>query len=300
VSGTLAIETQALAKRFGRDHALQGVDLKAPQGSVFVLAGANGAGKSTLFRSLLNLHRPDAGRAEVLGLDPARQGPQVRAAIGYVPEGTETGYGWLRAGELIAYRAAFHPTWDHAYAARLAHLLSIDAAKSLRGLSKGQARRLQLLLALAWRPPMLLLDEPVDGLDPLIRDEVMGLLSEHLADTGCTVLVSTHLISAFDRLADHLGVLRKGRLVRQVSRAELEQGLRIYHADGPDGWVGPPQMPGLLERRPSLGRGLVWSIWGSERDVVARIEASGGAVRNIVRPSLEEAVVSLMRGDAHS
>ncbi|MBC6983357.1 ABC transporter ATP-binding protein [Caulobacter sp. 17J80-11] len=293
--GPFAVATQGLTKRYAREPALNGVDLQIPEGAVYVLAGPNGAGKSTLIRSLLGLARPDAGRATVLGLDPRTSGPEVRARTGYVPEGAGGAYGWMRVGRLLQHHAAYYATWDRDYAGRLSRALDVRPERRVGALSKGQVRRLQLVLALAHRPSLLLLDEPTDGLDPAARDEALGLLSEHLADTGGSVLISTHLPHEVDGLADHLGVLRGGRLVAQAPRERLERMLRVYRAEGPDGWVGPEDLSGVIDRRAGVGRELRWTVWGEEGEVVARIAASGGAVRDVARLPFEDSVLALLR-----
>lgn len=298
--GPFAVATHGLVKRYGRETALAGVDLQVPEGAVYVLAGANGAGKSTLLRTLMNLVRPDEGRAEVFGLGTASNGPAIRAALGYVPETTEAGYGWMKAGRLLAHHASFHSSWDADYAARLCRLLDVRPDRTVRALSKGQSRRLQLVMALAHRPRLLLLDEPTDGLDPVARDEVMGLLSEHLADTGCTILVSTHLVHEVERIADHLGVLRRGRLVAQASRQDLHRMLRAYRAEGPEGCVGPADLPGAVLRRTGSGRDIQWTVWGEESAVTAQFERSGAVVRDVVPLTLDQAVVTLLRTEALS
>ncbi len=290
----VAARTYGLSKRFGAQVALGGVDLQLPAGAVYVLAGGNGAGKSTLLHILLNLVRPDEGRAEVRGLDTRGEGARVRAGIGYVPERTEAGHGWMTAGALMAQQATYYPAWDAQYAARLAQVLYVRLNRRLGQLSKGQARRVQLLTALAHRPPLLLLDEPTDGLDPLARDEVLGLLAEHLADTGCSILVSTHLVHEVDRIADHLGVLRDGRMLAQLPRDRLHTNLRTYRVLGPDGWVGPADLSNVL-RREGRGRELVWTVWGDPAFVAARFTQSGGVVRDVATLSLEDAVLTLLR-----
>ena len=290
-----AVRTEGLVKRYGRETALKGVDLQVPQGAVYVLAGANGAGKSTLLRTFLNLVRPDAGTSTVLGLDPRRAAAQVRARIGYVPEGADTSYRWMRAGRLLEHHAAYFPTWDRDYAAHLSRLLEIRPERRMGHLSKGQARRVQLVAALAHRPDLLLLDEPTDGLDPVARDEVMGLLSEHLADTGCTIFVSTHLVYEVERMADHLGVLRSGGLVAQLPIEELHRKLRLYRAEGPEGWVGPADLNGAVLRRAGTGRTIQWTIWGDEQEIAERIAASGGVVREVTPLTLDQAVMTLLR-----
>lgn len=292
--GPFAVATHGLVKHYGRETALRGVDLQVPEGAVYVLAGANGAGKSTLLRTLLNLVRPDEGRAEVFGLQTRANGPAVRAGLGYVPETTEAGYAWMKAGTLLAHQAAFYPSWDSDYAQRLCRVLDVRPERRVGALSKGQSRRLQLVMALAHRPRLLLLDEPTDGLDPVVRDEVMGLLAEHLADTGCTVLVSTHLVSEVERIADHLGVLREGRLVAQASRPDLHRMLRAYHAEGPEGCVGPAAVPGAVLRRSGSGRDIRWTVWGEEAAVTAHFAGAGAVVRDVAPLTLDQAVVTLL------
>jgi ABC-2 type transport system ATP-binding protein len=294
VSGAPAITTHGLVKRYGRETALAGLDLTAPEGGVYLLAGANGAGKSSLLRILLNLMAPSAGTSSVLGLDSRRHGPTIRAEVGYVPETHEIGYRWMPVGRLMDHMASYYPRWDQPYADQLTRRLDIRPDRKLGTLSKGQARRVQLIAALARRPRLLLLDEPTDGLDPVARDEVMGLIAEHLADTGCTILVSTHLIYEVERIADHIGVLRAGELIAQLPREDLQRKLRLYRATGPEGWVGPADLTGVMKRA-SLGREIHWTVWGEEREVAARIADSGGTVRDVAPLTLDDAVVTLMR-----
>src|SRR3954462_13917227 len=132
----LAVRSEGLVKRFGRETALAGVDLSVPEGAVYLLAGTNGAGKSTLLRTLLNIERPDQGTATVLGLDTAANGPEVRARTGYVPETGEATYGWMRAGRFLAYHAGFQANWDETYAAQLIKLLDVRIESRLGTLSK--------------------------------------------------------------------------------------------------------------------------------------------------------------------
>lgn len=290
----LAVRTRGLAKRYGRAVVLDDVSLQVPEGAVYVLVGPNGAGKSTTFKVLLDLVRADAGAAEVFGLDPRTRGPAVRAQIGYVPERLDWGYGWMRAGRLLEHHARFYPTWDAEYAARLARLFGLRLDQRMRTLSKGQGRRVHLAMALAHRPPLLLLDEPTDGLDPVMVDETLGLLAEHLAETPTTVLVSTHLVHDLDTLADHVGVMRGGRLVMQAPRDVLHRSLRRYRADVPDGWAGAPGLNGAVLRRGGLGREIQWSVWGEERDVVAELVAAGATVRDAAPLTLSDAAVALL------
>ena len=293
-AGPFAATTNGLVKRYGDVTALGGVELRIPEGAVYALVGSNGAGKTTLIRSLMHLVRADAGEVTVLGIDARREGADARARIGYVPEGAGLGHSWLTVGRLVRHHAAFRPSWDDAYAARLTKALEIRPEQKCGGLSKGQSRRVQLLLALAHRPPLLLLDEPGDGLDHIARDRVLGLLTEHLVDSPTTVLISTHRVYEFERLVDHVGVLQGGSLLGQTTRDRLQRRLRRYRADVPDGWNAPAELGTAVLRRAALGRQIDWSVWGEESQVVGRLTRAGAVVRECAPLTLDEAAVALL------
>jgi ABC-2 type transport system ATP-binding protein len=292
-----AVATQGLTKRYGRQPALDHVDLRVPDGAVYVLVGINGAGKSTLFKVLMNLERPDAGNAKVFGLDTGRDGPEVRAQVGYVPERHDAPYRSMTCARLLEHAAAFYPEWDHAYADHLTRALGVRPERRVGGLSKGETRRLQLVLALAYRPPLLLLDEPTDGLDPVVRRRALTLLAEHLADAPATVLIATHNIHELESLADHVGVLREGRLVAQMAREELHRTVRSYQLEVPDGWAAPPELQASGMRRSSAGRDARCTVIGEEREVTLRLTAAGARVRQVSKLALEDAALAFLPED---
>ncbi|HYW32571.1 MAG TPA: ABC transporter ATP-binding protein [Gemmatimonas sp.] len=289
-----AVTTQGLCKRFGAKTALDGVALRVPVGAVYVLVGVNGAGKSTLFKTLMNLERPDAGTATVFGLDSGHDGPEVRARIGYVPDRQDAPYRWMTCARLLGHAAAFYPAWDRAYAVQLTGALGVPANQRIGGLSKGETRRLQLVLALAHRPALLLLDEPMDGLDPVVRRRALVLLAEHLADTPTTVLLSTHHVGEMESLADHVGVLRDGRLVAQMAREDLQRTVRSYVLETPDGWELPRELSATALRRSSTGREVRCTLVGEEREVTDRLNATGARVRDSRSLPLEDAALAFL------
>ena len=292
-----ALETTGLVKRYGGATALDGVDLCVPEQAVYVLVGPNGAGKSTLLRTLMNVARPDAGSVRVQGLDARANGAAVRASIGYVPETQELPHPGLRVGRLLQEHAVYYPAWDAAYASRIASALGVRLDAKAGALSKGERRRVQILLALAHRPPVLLFDEPGDGLDHVGRERVLELLTEHLADSPATLLVSTHRIYEIERLVDHVGVLAGGVLLEQTTRDSLSQRLRRYRADVPVSWQSPESLDVL--RRGAMGRSIDWTIRGDERAITAALTASGATVREVASLSLDDAATALlMAGDA--
>lgn len=291
---SLAVRTEGLVKRFGKDTALAGLDLHVPEGSVYLLAGPNGAGKSTTLRILIDLLRADGGEALVFSLDPRRQGAEIRAQIGYVPERHDIGYGWMSVGRMLRRHAAVHPTWDAPYAERLANAFELRRDRKFGVLSKGQARRVQLVLALAHRPPLLLLDEPTDGLDPVVRDQTLALLAEHITSTPTTALISTHRIYEVERLADHVGILREGRLVAQTAHDRLREHLLCYRAEVPDGWAAPQGLNGVVKRRAGTGREILWTVWGEPDAVREELRGAGATVREATPLTLDEAAIALL------
>jgi ABC-2 type transport system ATP-binding protein len=293
-----AVCTDGLCKRYGRETALDGVDLRVPEGGVYLLAGTNGAGKSTLLRTLLNLERADRGTATVLELDTASDGPAVRARTGYVPETGEGTYRWMRAEQFLAHQALFYSTWDADYAAQLVRLLDVRLETRLGVLSKGQARRVQIVAALAHRPPLLLLDELTDGLDPLAREEVLGLLASHLAETGCTALLSTHLVAEIETLVDHLGILRAGRLMAQAPTARVAERLRRYDLDAPEGWQVPAALEAnVVRREKGLGKALRLVAAGDPADLTGALAAAGAPVRDVTALSLADTIPILLQSE---
>lgn len=293
-NGDLAVHTQGLAKRFGNHVALNDVSLEVARGAVYLLVGPNGAGKSTTLKILLDLMRADAGTAEVFGLNTQDRAPEVRANVGYVPEYTGWGYGWMRVGRLLEHHALYYPTWDATYASKLAQKFELQMDRKMGVLSKGQARRVHLTMALAHRPPLLLLDEPTDGLDPLMRDETLGALADHLSESETTVVISTHHVEEVERLADHIGVLRSGELRAQMSRSDLDAGLRRYRIEVPEKWAGVTSLNGTVLRRITAPREVQWTVWGQEAEIVQELANAGGTVREVVPVSLLDATLALL------
>jgi ABC-2 type transport system ATP-binding protein len=293
MSGGNAVTTHGISKRYGRETALDGVNLRVPEGAVYVLVGANGAGKSTTLKVLMNLERADAGTAEIHGLDTVRHGPEARAQVGYVPEHPDHGYGWMMCRGLLKHVAAYYPTWDLPYADRLSLAFGLRLDRKVGTLSKGESRRLQLVLALAHRPPVLLLDEPTDGLDPVVRSRTLSLLAEHLADTPTTILISTHQIHELESLTDHVGILRDGRLVAQMSRHELQRTVGRYRVEIPMGWQATHELEVAGVRSDGV-REAQWTLVGDQRELIDRLALTGALVREVQPLALADAALAVL------
>jgi len=292
--GEMTVLTRGLRKHYGAVTALNDLALQVPTGAVYLLVGPNGAGKSTTIKVLLDLVRADAGTASVFGLDALTDGPTVRANIGYVPEHHDWGYAWMRVGQLLAHHARYFPSWDSEYASRLARAFDVREDRKVGGLSKGQSRRVHLIMALAHRPPLLLLDEPTDGLDPIMRDETLGILADHLAEVAPTVLISTHHVAEVETMADYVGAMRDGALVAQLSVDGLRRSLHRYRAEVPDGWRGAPALNGTVLRRTEGPREVQWTVWGDESSVTEQFTRAGATVSDIATLSLDEATLALI------
>ncbi len=206
-----AIETSGLTKRFWRTRAVDELSLTVPAGTVNVLIGANGAGKTTTLQLLLNLLRPTAGSATVLGADSRRLRPEILRRIGYVSENLRHPDGLTVAG-LMAWWRPLYPQWDTALETRLLHDFDLPPDRRLSQLSRGMAMKAALASVLAYRPELLILDEPFSGLDPLTRDQLIEGLVARVSEEGCTVLVSSHEIAEVESLADRILWLDRGRL----------------------------------------------------------------------------------------
>ena len=234
------IETHNLTRRFGRMEALHDLDLAVPAGSVFALLGPNGAGKTTTLKVLMNLLPPTAGSARVLGVDSRKLGEREFAQIGYVSENQELPL-WMTVRQFLDYCRPFYPTWDRALEKTLLAQFALPEARKLSQLSRGMTMKAALLSSLAYRPKLLVLDEPFSGLDPLVRDEFIRGVLEVSALGEWTVLVSSHDIEEVERLADHVAMLDGGRL-RLMETTEALQGRfrRVEITDAPPALAPKP------------------------------------------------------------
>ncbi|MDX2263013.1 MAG: ABC transporter ATP-binding protein [Gemmatimonadales bacterium] len=294
VLGTAAFAAHGVWRRFGADAAVAGVDLQVPHGSFLLLVGANGAGKTTLLHLWLDLLAPTEGEVRVFGMDPVCHGGAIRAQIGYVPETGEWPFPRMRLHRVLAQHAGYRVRWDHAYAERLCRALELKLDRRVGALSKGEFRRAQLVCALAHRPRALVLDEPTDGLDPLIRSRVIEILAAHLTESPATVIVSTHQVKEMDGLADRMAVLHRGRVVDAMDRDELCRSVRQFVFTSAD--EAPPEadIPARLARRERRGPEHRWTMVGNV-DVTRRwLEAGGATIHEVRSLGIEEAAILLL------
>ena len=278
---TAAISAVALSKSFGKSCVLSEVNLEVSETSIFGLVGPNGAGKTTAIKILMNIVTPSSGRCEVLGLDSRNLGPAELASIGYVSENQELP-GWMTVEYWMNYLKPFYPTWDDSLAAELLDTFKLPRKRKLRHLSRGMWMKAALASSLAYRPRLLVMDEPFSGLDPVVREDLIeGLLANA---AGLTVLVSSHNLSDIESFASHIGYLDGGRLQFAEEMASLTARFREVEVTI-DEHATPPvngQWPANWLRRetaPSLVR-FVESRFDPERTPTEIRERFDG-VRNI-------------------
>jgi len=219
------ISVSELTRRFGATTALDAVSLSLPRGAVYGLVGANGAGKTTLIRHILGLLRAQGGSVRVFGLDPVADPVGVLSRIGYLSEENDLP-GWMRVDELVRYSRAFYPAWDDAYADELRQAFALDPTARIQSLSRGQKARAGLLVALAHRPELLLLDEPSSGLDPVVRRDILEAIIRTIAHEGRTVLFSSHLLEEVERVADHVTMVSHGRIALSAPLDAIKESHR--------------------------------------------------------------------------
>ena len=286
------IETHNLTRRFGRTEAVHGLDLQVPSGSVCALLGPNGAGKSTTIRMLLNLLHPTSGRATVMGTDSRRLGPAELANIGYVAESQQLPL-WMTVREYLDFCRPFYSRWDTTLEAKLLGMFELPPERKMKHLSRGMVMKTALLSSLAYRPPLLVLDEPFAGLDPLVRDEfVRGMLE--ISELGdWTVLVSSHDIEEVERLCDRVAMIHAGRLrFNESTDALLGRFRRVEVTGAPN---ATPVPGGLEWTQAGALTSWVEPAYAGEPTERAWRERFPGAAVNASSMTLREIYLALAR-----
>ncbi|HXX44212.1 MAG TPA: ABC transporter ATP-binding protein [Candidatus Acidoferrales bacterium] len=217
------IRTEQLTKKFRRVDALNGLDLEVPEGSIYALVGPNGAGKTTAIKILMNIFRPTGGKAEVLGTPSKKVAGKLFCSIGYVSENQRLP-DWMRVDAFLAYLRSFYPTWDRELEDDLVKRFDLPRDRKLKQLSRGMRMKAALASALAFRPKLIVLDEPLGGLDPLVRDELIEGLLDRAAEA--TVFISSHDLAEIESFASHVGYLEQGRLVFSEQMGSLAARFR--------------------------------------------------------------------------
>ena len=221
------IEVSGLEFSYGRKEVLKGVELHVPRGSVFGFLGRNGAGKTTLIKTLLGLQKPKAGKCSINGLDSFKQAIEIRRQIGFMAEDQQM-YGWMKIGQIIKWVAGFYKGWDYEFSDRLLEIFGLDKNTKVKNLSKGQNSKLALLLAIGYKPDIVILDDPTLGLDPIARKEFIRYVIEFMQGEGVTVFFSSHLLYEIEPVCDYVAILEDGRIIRTDSTENLRRSVKKF------------------------------------------------------------------------
>ncbi len=293
-----AILFKDVTMRFGTRKALSSLDLAIPQGSVTAFLGPNGAGKTTAIKLLMGLHAATQGEVRTLGLDARKLPARAFEQIGYVSENQKLPL-WMTVRQLLDYCRPLYPTWDRDLEARLLKEFALTPTQKLKHLSRGQLMKASLLSSLAYRPRLVVLDEPFSGLDPLARDEFIHGLLELTGGENWTVFISSHDIGEVERLADRVAVLNEGRLQLHESTADLQQRVRRVTLSLPEPLSSVPStLPATWLLPEPSGRLLryVDTAWDDDTSPAgAAVPFPGAVFEEAVRLSLRETFVVFSR-----
>lgn len=282
------IETHKLSKQFGSVPAVRGLDLRVARNHVTGFLGRNGAGKSTTIKMLLGMTHPTSGSGTLLGrsiTDP-RQNLEARRSVAYCGEDKQL-YAYMTVQQLIRFTASFYPDWRSEDASRLLEQFQLPPDRKIKALSKGMRTKLALLLALARRPALLILDEPTEGLDPVSIEELLQTLSGLPAD-GTTVFFSSHQISEVERIADRVCILDRGRLAVDLSLDEIRQDHRritlSFSQEPPEHFFDLPEVRSIQ----ISGRQVVVTSSHGTEAIAERARDLDGVVVEVAPVSLRE------------
>ena len=293
------IEARDVRKSFDGFLALDNLTMTVPRGSIYGLVGPNGAGKSTILRHLCGVYRPDSGSITLEG-EPVYENPGIKARLVVIPDEVYY-YGSASVMEMMKFYRGMYPTFDMERFEKLAPAFpEVDPKRPIRRMSKGMQKQAAFWLAMSCCPDYLLLDEPVDGLDPVMRRQVWSLLMGDVAERGTTVLVSSHNLRELEDVCDHVGILNRGRVVIERSLSQLQGSTVKLQVAFPDG-AGPGLPQGMeVLHQSQLGRVYTYIVRGSVEEVRQRVEETRPLFVEALPLSLEEIFIYEMGGNDYA
>ena len=289
------IQVNKLIKTFDGFRALDGLDIHVPRGAVYGLVGPNGAGKSTVIRHLAGIYRQDSGQVLIDG-QPVYENPEIKGRIAYIPDDIFY-YTQATINDMMKFYRSVYPRFSPERFETLSELFNLDRKQPMRKLSKGMQKQAAFWLAMSQCPEVVILDEPVDGLDPVMRRQVWSALLADVAENGTTVLVSSHNLRELEDVCDHVGIMNHGRMLVERSLSELQDNIvkiQLAFADG-------GKLPEGLEilHRSSTGRLQQLILRGSAEELTAKISAAGPLFLDVVPLNLEEIFIYELGGADH-
>ena len=288
------IEIRDVVKTFDGFRALDGVTMSVPRGAVYGLVGPNGAGKSTLIRHLTGIYRPDSGTIDIDG-QPVYENPAVKARIAYIPDNVFY-FPQATIPDMMRYYRGIYPKFDAERYQKLGEVFQLDPKRQIRRLSKGMQKQAAFWLAMCLRPDVLVLDEPVDGLDPVMRRQVWNLVLADVAENGTTVLISSHNLRELEDVCDHVGILNHGKVLLERSLSDLQDNtvkLQVAYQG-----VTEPPLPAELNilHRSHVGRVYTYIVRGSSQEIMRRMQITEPVLLESIPLTLEEIFIYELGG----
>ena len=282
------IQMQNVTKTFGAFTALDGLTLTVPKGAVYGLVGPNGAGKSTAIRHMTGVYRPDRGSGTVDG-EGVYENTAVKGRLGYIPDDIFY-FSTSDLEDMKRFYRGLYPQFDEKLFEKLKEVFQLPDKTPIRRYSKGMQKQAAFHLALCTRPEVLILDEPVDGLDPVMRRQVMSLILSDVAEHGTTVLISSHNLRELEDVCDHVGIMDKGKMLMEKSLADMQGATHKLQLVG--------EVPYGLDilNESSSGRLKTLIVRGDPREVSAKVAATNPAYFDILPLSLEEIFIYELGG----
>lgn len=288
------LEMKNVTKTFGNFKALDDLTLTVPSGRVYGLVGPNGAGKSTAIRHLTGVYRPDSGSV-TMDEQPIYENPAVKATIGYIPDEIFY-YPSATLEDMRRFYRGIYPTFDDALFDKLYDVFQLPKRTPIRRFSKGMQKQAAFHLTVCTRPKTLILDEPVDGLDPVMRRQVMGLILSDVAGHGTTVLISSHNLRELEDVCDHVGILNHGKVLLERSLSDLQDNtvkLQVAYQG-----VTEPPLPAELNilHRSHVGRVYTYIVRGSSQEIMRRMQITEPVLLESIPLTLEEIFIYELGG----
>jgi len=282
------LELKNITKTFGSFKALDDLTMTVPRGAVYGLVGPNGAGKSTAIRHAVGVYRPDSGSVTFDG-QPVYENPEVKTRIGSIPDEIFF-FPSATLEDMHSYYKGLYPQFDDGLFERLYEVFQLPKKSPIRRFSKGMQKQAAFHLSICTRPDMLILDEPVDGLDPVMRRQVWSLLLSDVAQRETTVLISSHNLRELEDICDHVGIMDHGRMLLEKSLADMQGATHKLQIVGDV----PEELEVLHES--SSGRLQTLVVRGSAEEIEARVKAANPAYFDVLPLSLEEIFIYELGG----
>ena len=289
------IEVKKLTKTFDGFKALDELDITVPKGAVYGLVGPNGAGKSTVIRHLAGIYRQDSGEVLIDG-QPVYENPEIKGRIAYIPDDIFY-YTQASIGDMMKFYRSVYPRFDMGRYNKLAEVFGLDPRRPMRRLSKGMQKQAAFWLALSQCPEVIILDEPVDGLDPVMRRQVWSILLADVAENGTTVLVSSHNLRELEDVCDHVGIMNHGKMLLERSLSELQDNIVKIQLALPEDRALPEDLDIL--HHSLTGRLHQLILRGRAEELTNRLAAVQPLFLDVLPLSLEEIFIYELGGADH-